>query len=82
VFSAPHNPTEFCHDMHYYAHDLDEPMLPGDYRVCLECRHVYRTPQELEEAYDLAMASFTENGVKVLPPAGGIDCCPYCGHDF
>jgi len=71
-----------------FVHAAYEPDLPGDYRVCGECCHVYRTMWDLL----LAELHFWRSGVMAgwvhpleVPPFGDPDrifACPLCTHDF
>lgn len=71
---------------HCYIHNRHEPSLPGDYRACLECGHVYRTPWEVMlELLFLYRHWFNMGWDKFLqpiPPADEIYSCPLCTHDF
>jgi hypothetical protein len=63
------------------THHVDEPDLPGDYRACGECRHVFRTPEELIAA---EIENFGDHYRKIIdgevkPP---MYVCPHCTHDF
>ena len=63
---TPQEMAEFC-----YSHCEPEPD-PG-WRRCLECQHLYHSPQELEQATaDLGFH---------LPAAKIFDCA-HCGHDL
>lgn len=44
-----HEPSAACHDVHCFAHNVDEPG-PG-YLGCQECFHLYRTPRDLRRAH-------------------------------
>lgn len=55
-----------------------EPLRDGDYRVCGECMHVYRTPRDLVEHYATALLLAEDE----YPPADQIATCPVCTHDF
>lgn len=66
-------------------HAVFEPDMPGDYRACLECLHVYRTPWDLLMA-DLAIQldwvrDGWEGQVRTIDPEQ-IYSCPLCCHDF
>jgi hypothetical protein len=66
---------------HCIIHDDDEPDLPGDYRVCGECRHVFRTPEELVAVESEKFGDYNRTvvGGEVQPPMWS---CPHCAHDF
>ena len=71
-----------------YIHGVCEPDLPGDYRACGECGHVYRTVWDLLTEELL----FWRRGVMggwvdsmEVGPLGDPDrifSCPLCTHDF
>jgi hypothetical protein len=64
----------WCH-----AHHRDEPDLPGDYRSCGECGHVYRTEADLlAEHNDLA----AEIDLTSATSGAEVYTCPLCAHDF
>lgn len=71
---------------HCYAHNVDEPSRPDDYRTCGECFHVFRTEQELIEAWLATVAPVIHDGRPTEPvaiPTGEqIYACPHCVHDF
>lgn len=62
-----------------------EPLREGDYLVCGECFHVFRTSEELVSA-DVAIAQRVAewNGFDEPDPrpADQIASCPVCAHDF
>lgn len=72
-----------------------EPVPPGAYRVCGECWHVYRTAEELVDAYNAqtdelkahyeaqrpATAGFGGEWAHVRDP-GQVHFCPLCAHDW
>ena len=70
---------EWCHSC-----GRCEPQRAGDFRMCPECWHVYRTADDLLQAW----AKFSSTTVERLPldtrsdPARYIFACPLCGHDF
>ena len=75
----PHDPGPECGDTHCYSHGVDESDA-GAYRVCFECKHVYRSPEELQREW-------TENAPPDLrdepaPPADEIGFCPLCLHSW
>lgn len=57
-----------------------EPLRDGDYRVCGECMHVYRTSEALLDAHTalLNRLDIKWNFVRV----DQIYSCPVCAHDF
>lgn len=70
---------------HCHIHNVDEPARPGDYRVCGECWHVFRTVGELVAEYnDLhGEMGYDQNGTVVDGhPEPAIYACPLCTHDF
>ena len=74
-----HEPSGECGDLHCYSHDLDEPD-EGAWRACFECKHVYRSPEELQREW-------TQNAPPDLaglapPPVEDIYFCPLCMHDW
>lgn len=62
-----------------------EPSREGDYLVCGECMHVFRTEAELVEQ-DLTVAQRVAEWMgagELLPrSASEIIVCPVCAHDF
>ena len=82
--AAPHEPSAACVGTHCYWHNLDEPG-DGAYRVCGECGHVYRTAEDLREAWADATvdAGVTRLALAVTaPPVEQIYACPLCAHDW
>jgi hypothetical protein len=62
-----------------------EPAREGDYRICGECMHVFRTPAELVSADVAVLQRVAEwNGFdEPAPrPVDEIAWCPVCAHDF
>jgi hypothetical protein len=55
-------------------HQRVEPDLPGDYRACGECWHVFRTAGEVE--------SVLRERMGIISTADEISACPYCAHDW
>lgn len=57
-----HEPTDACNrlrgSVHCWIHNVDEP-YKGAYRVCFECKHVYRTARELRRDYRKTMTQLT-----------------------
>ena len=74
--------------LHCWSHDIDEPDQPC-WRVCLECMHVYRSPEELQREW---LENYPEDlegqwGPPMPRPAKAIPVkdiyfCPLCSHDF
>lgn len=86
-----HRPDERCAtNAHCWSHNVDELDQPGDYRVCGECWHIFRTEEDLLQANkDLleAMRIATPKHLRYqvpVPEASGerIYSCPFCTHDF
>lgn len=66
-------------------HMRPEPDLPGDFRPCGECYHVFRTREELEDAAyanELGMLEYWPLHKPHRWPAEEIYACPLCTHDF
>lgn len=71
-----------------FIHGVSEPDMPGDFRSCWECGHIYRSVWDLL----LAELEFWRTGVMAgwvhpleVPPFGDaerISSCPLCAHDF
>lgn len=62
---------------HCWVHHVNEPWA-GAHIVCFECAHVYRTAQDLLDAFNREMP-------EECPPATSTDdigFCPECLHDF
>ena len=75
----PHEPSELCGDTHCWSHDLDEPGA-GAWRICFECKHVYRSPEELQREWkDNAPPDLRG---EPAPPVDKIYFCPLCMHDW
>jgi hypothetical protein len=62
------------------THHRCEPERLGDYLLCSECWHVYRTAEELQQEY--VSNAPPEHRVITPPPADEIAFCPLCLHDF
>lgn len=58
-------------------HHQVEPSLPGDFKACFECGHVWRTRAAFEA--DCEWAAW-EHGVPF--PHADQPFCPLCIHDF
>jgi hypothetical protein len=71
-------------------HNAPEPSLPGDYRACGECWHVWRTHEEYVAdvaAMDRQMNEYEVADTGMWGPAWNTDpdelaFCPLCSHDF
>lgn len=78
-----------CHDDVCYTHHRREPELPGDYKVCGECCHVWRTEIEFRtdeaNAHNSLLATYP-NSYPFMKPEdvvpGEVYSCPLCTHDF
>lgn len=70
--------TELEHYTPCMIHGVSEPDLPGDYKTCAECWHVYRSPWallvELNKLFGWSEPLATDVS-RVL-------ACPLCCHDF
>lgn len=64
-----------------FVHGCPEPSLPGDFRSCFECGHVWRTRDDY--VADLA-ASVAEMQWPMPANTGSDDLpfCPLCTHDW
>ena len=72
--SGPCNPHTFCH-----IHGRHERDLPGDYRACGECWHVWRTVEEF--GVDVMRARGDEQAMS--PEELEKEwICPLCTHNF
>lgn len=75
--TSPLLPDDWCH-----THQCSEPDQPGDYRVCGECGHVFRTREELV-LEDLLWQQSVDVDPEAQPvSAESIYSCPHCTHDF
>lgn len=74
----PHEPTPECIAglVHCHIHNEDERDRPGDYRVCGECWHVFRTATELVRVY----RETSQIKLPIYIDPDMIDFCPYCAH--
>jgi len=72
---------EWCASCHRLEGDL-----PGDFRPCLECGHVFRTAEELLEAENKLRRMFNERFTDTyFPPVTDVETihsCPLCTHDW
>lgn len=84
--TVPHDPDEGCPTYeHCFFCNVDEPLQPGDYRVCGECLHVFRTAEELLARHNQLLAEFFGAGYPAMEPATDPEqvwTCPLCAHDF
>lgn len=71
---SPNYPDDWC-----FIHGIEEPFREGDYRVCGECWHVFRTPEELVAE---TAKYFDHPEAPPVPTADEIWTCPLCAHDF
>lgn len=79
----PHEPGPLCGDTHCYSHGVDESAEGGYYRICMECKHVYRTAEDLRLAWAEEVApAYAPRAAPPTPPAGEILACPLCCHDW
>lgn len=69
--------------MRSWATDLADlaDRLAGAHRICTECRHVYRTPEDLQREWT-ANAPPDLPARETPPAAEQIYFCPLCQHDF
>lgn len=68
----PHSPEDcYGSPLHCHWHGEDEPWEPGFWRACMECGHVYRTLQDLRNAWEQEMPGHFDEYA-----------CGFCGHDF
>jgi hypothetical protein len=58
-----------------WIHGVPEPDLPGDYKACGECWHVWRTAEEFQHDADEARGEHE-------PDLDRVWSCPLCTHDF
>lgn len=90
--STPHDQDERCAThAHCLSCGLDEIDQPGDYRVCGECGHIFRTEQDLLDAERkvlLELARFfppgrmREDGTRGHLSGLSVLSCPLCTHSF
>jgi hypothetical protein len=64
-----------------YAHYRCEPLRDGDYRICFECFHVFRTADELIAAHRAVLEQIGSTLNPRTDPEA-IFSCPECSHDF
>ena len=89
---TPHDQDERCAThAHCVSCQVDELDRPGDYRVCGECGHIFRTEQDLitaEKALLLSFARFYPEGpqrdraLQGHVSGAAVMSCPLCTHDF
>ena len=63
--------TDWC-----YSHGRFEPPAEGDFKVCFECSHIWRTRDEFLADVEVGCR---EAGVPMDPD---LPFCPLCTHDF
>lgn len=72
----PHSVSARCATTHCHIHNVDEDDTDA-YRVCIECGHVYKTPEHLLAAY----REKAPDGAPDRKP-DEIFFCQECLHDF
>lgn len=80
-----HRMTDECYALHCAFHDVDEPITPTTFRVCLECGHAFETDVRLiveTNKTNAAMERATGVEMSRHVTADDITCCPFCYHDF
>lgn len=75
-----HEPSDACAAVHCWGHDVDEDS-EGAWRVCFECKHAYRSPDELQREW-VANAPPDLPDRETPPPVERIYFCPLCMHDW
>lgn len=80
LITVPHAP-DLCYGsrLHCWHHGTDEPDS-GCFRACLECGHVYATPEALLGAWLKEYPSSVSPQWREDPSQ--IWGCAFCGHDF
>jgi hypothetical protein len=70
------HPIEDCYGsrLHCWWHNIDETETDIS-RTCFECNHVYKTADDLANAWKSEMG-IVWNGPEPIP------ACAYCGHDW
>lgn len=69
-------------NVYCYSHEAWESHNPETaYQQCFECKHVFKTPEELEAA-EKALRERESRYTNPNIPAAVIFACPYCLHDF
>ena len=76
----PHEPSGACGGLHCYSHGVDEPG-DGAFRICFECGHAYRTPEEIQREWT-ANAPPDLPDRETPPPVEQIYFCGLCLHDW
>lgn len=73
--------TAWCH-IHHRIEDIEK----GDYRICGECGHIFRTADELvaeDLRVRLMLKAYDSEGTEYKPVEPAlIFTCPLCAHDF
>lgn len=80
INNTPPPPDPGC-----FWHGEEEPILPGAFRVCLECGHVYATLDEIIDEHRRAYAEAFPGAEPLLDEHARIyanEFCPVCVHDF
>ena len=77
--AVSHEPTDECAAVHCWGHDLDEPR-EDVWRECFECKHAYRSPEELRREW--AKYAPPEMRNDPAPAVLDIDFCPVCMHGW
>lgn len=76
---------------HCLSCGLDEIDRPGDYRVCGECCHIFRTEQDLLAAERALLQSFAkfypegpqrDRALQGHVSGAAVLSCPLCSHDW
>jgi hypothetical protein len=77
----PMTDTSFC-----CVHHEAEPVPQDCFLICFECKHVFRTAQDLVAEHNATMAEFAGPDETWAPVAveqvGEIFSCPMCAHDL
>lgn len=94
-YCVTHEESAECVGEHCASCGVDESAAITTYRVCLECGHVFPTPEDLVSAariqIQVAFATTTPaegddemwRGEELLPTeVGQVTFCPLCMHDF
>ena len=78
--TEPH-PIEECYGskLHCWSHDVDEPDQPA-YISCFECKHVYRSAEELVAEHNKHLDPAWNEPAVTDPEL--VHCCPLCIHDW
>lgn len=61
-----------------FVHGVAEPLRPGDFRLCAECGHVWRTIEDyVQDVRELCLDMHWP-----LPTEQDLPFCPLCSHDW